>query len=42
LAGLDPALHVFFPGGVADQDVDPRVKPGGGEIKSETVTRERA
>jgi hypothetical protein len=30
LAGLDPAIHVFF-SDAASKDVNPRVKPGGGE-----------
>jgi hypothetical protein len=30
MARLDPAIHVFLLG-VGEEDVDPRVKPGGGE-----------
>jgi hypothetical protein len=30
LAGFDPAIHVFFLR-VSRKDVDPQVKPGGGE-----------
>jgi hypothetical protein len=33
LAGLDPAIHVFFlRHSLSNKDVDPRDKPGGGEF----------
>jgi len=40
VAGLDPAIHVFlyFPG--ADKDVDPRVKPGGGDFFEAQLPRQ--
>ena len=33
MAGLDPAIHVFFlRHSLSNKDVDPRDKPGGGEF----------